>query len=178
MKQWLTDLAGRGEIRQRFLISISSSKAALCSRRYPFAQAAVAIFWEIVLANPAIVSIETDINGLVAGGTKRRPIVFIGGLKTVCLTSRTDAGRERSGQASPTASRATEHLTTARGETGAGMEFTTIAVAILSSATPAAANDICSGGNRAERRVTCVVDGDTIWQVAARAQVFRSALHS
>jgi endonuclease YncB( thermonuclease family) len=57
-----------------------------------------------------------------------------------------------------------EHPTTERGETGAGVKFrTTIAVAILSLATPAAAIDICSGGNRAERRVTCVVDGDTIW---------------
>jgi endonuclease YncB( thermonuclease family) len=28
----------------------------------------------------------------------------------------------------------------------------------------AMAIDICNGGNRAERKVTCVVDGDTIWQ--------------
>jgi endonuclease YncB( thermonuclease family) len=28
----------------------------------------------------------------------------------------------------------------------------------------AAAIDTCSGGNRAARKVTCVVDGDTIWQ--------------
>ncbi|KQQ37202.1 hypothetical protein ASG19_12750 [Rhizobium sp. Leaf306] len=41
---------------------------------------------------------------------------------------------------------------------------TTIAVVILSLATPAAAIDICTGGNRAKRKVTCVVDGDTIWQ--------------
>ena len=39
--------------RQRFLVSISSSEAALCSRRDSFAQAAVTIFWEIVLATPA-----------------------------------------------------------------------------------------------------------------------------
>jgi endonuclease YncB( thermonuclease family) len=37
-------------------------------------------------------------------------------------------------------------------------------IAIICLATPAAAIDICKGGNRAERRVTCVVDGDTIWQ--------------
>ncbi|NSY17286.1 thermonuclease family protein [Neorhizobium sp. AL 9.2.2] len=45
------------------------------------------------------------------------------------------------------------------------MRFTTVTtIAILSWATPAGAIDICKGGNRAERRVTCVVDGDTLWQ--------------
>jgi endonuclease YncB( thermonuclease family) len=38
------------------------------------------------------------------------------------------------------------------------------AIAILALATPAAAIEICTGENRAERKVTCVVDGDTIWQ--------------
>jgi endonuclease YncB( thermonuclease family) len=38
----------------------------------------------------------------------------------------------------------------------------TIALSLMSC--PAGAIDICSGGNRAERKVTCVVDGDTIWQ--------------
>lgn len=44
------------------------------------------------------------------------------------------------------------------------MKLTTAtALAILSAAMPAHAIDICMGGNRAERKVTCVVDGDTIW---------------
>ena len=29
---------------------------------------------------------------------------------------------------------------------------------------PAAAIDLCHGGNRAERKLTCIVDGDTGWQ--------------
>jgi endonuclease YncB( thermonuclease family) len=42
--------------------------------------------------------------------------------------------------------------------------ITAAAIGIAIMATPATAIDICSGGNRAERKVTCVVDGDTIWQ--------------
>ncbi|KQQ73795.1 hypothetical protein ASF70_08320 [Rhizobium sp. Leaf321] len=37
-----------------------------------------------------------------------------------------------------------------------------LAIALISQ--PVYAIDICSGGNRAARKVTCVVDGDTIWQ--------------
>jgi endonuclease YncB( thermonuclease family) len=43
-------------------------------------------------------------------------------------------------------------------------------VAVLMAA-PAMATDICSGGNRAERRVTCVVDGDTIWQSGVKMRL-------
>ena len=40
-----------------------------------------------------------------------------------------------------------------------------LAALVLAFAADAAhAIDICSGGNRAARKVTCVVDGDTIWQ--------------
>jgi endonuclease YncB( thermonuclease family) len=35
----------------------------------------------------------------------------------------------------------------------------------------AAAIDICSGGNRAARKVTCVVDGDTIWQAGVKMRL-------
>jgi endonuclease YncB( thermonuclease family) len=44
------------------------------------------------------------------------------------------------------------------------MKSITAAVGIALITTPTLAIDICSGGNRAERKVTCVVDGDTIWQ--------------
>ncbi|WP_158032200.1 thermonuclease family protein [Rhizobium rhizosphaerae] len=39
-----------------------------------------------------------------------------------------------------------------------------IAISMLLIARCAGAVEICSGGHRAERKVTCVVDGDTIWQ--------------
>jgi endonuclease YncB( thermonuclease family) len=39
-----------------------------------------------------------------------------------------------------------------------------IGLAVTLAAGPASAIDICSGENRAARKVTCVVDGDTIWQ--------------
>lgn len=39
-----------------------------------------------------------------------------------------------------------------------------IAIGVLLVARCAGAVEICSGGHRAERKVTCVVDGDTIWQ--------------
>jgi endonuclease YncB( thermonuclease family) len=45
------------------------------------------------------------------------------------------------------------------------------AIAIAITATPAAAIDICSGGNRAERKITCVVDGDTIWQNSVKMRL-------
>lgn len=35
---------------------------------------------------------------------------------------------------------------------------------MLMVATPCAAIDICSGGSRAARMVTCLVDGDTGWE--------------
>ncbi|WP_165931946.1 thermonuclease family protein [Neorhizobium sp. JUb45] len=38
------------------------------------------------------------------------------------------------------------------------------AAMLMAATTPAMAIDTCSGGNRAARKVTCVVDGDTIWQ--------------
>lgn len=45
------------------------------------------------------------------------------------------------------------------------MNIRTIAlVALLLSPHHADAIEMCSGGNRAERGVTCIVDGDTIWQ--------------
>ena len=31
--------------------------------------------------------------------------------------------------------------------------------------------DICSGGNRAARKVTCIVDGDTIWQEGVKMRL-------
>lgn len=37
-------------------------------------------------------------------------------------------------------------------------------LALLLSTTGAAAFDICSGGNRAANKATCLVDGDTGWQ--------------
>jgi endonuclease YncB( thermonuclease family) len=44
------------------------------------------------------------------------------------------------------------------------MKAITAAVGITLITTPTLAIDFCSGGNRAERKVTCIVDGDTIWQ--------------
>jgi micrococcal nuclease len=38
------------------------------------------------------------------------------------------------------------------------------AVLLAAGAMPVHAIDICSGGNRAARKVTCVYDGDTGWQ--------------
>lgn len=35
--------------------------------------------------------------------------------------------------------------------------------ALMAMSTPALAIDECSGGNRAARKLSCVVDGDTIW---------------
>lgn len=35
--------------------------------------------------------------------------------------------------------------------------------ALMAISTPALAIDECSGGNRAARKLSCVVDGDTIW---------------
>ena len=37
-------------------------------------------------------------------------------------------------------------------------------VALLAVPSAAEAIEMCSGGNRAERGVTCLVDGDTFWQ--------------
>lgn len=37
--------------------------------------------------------------------------------------------------------------------------------------TPAHAIDLCKGGKRAERKVTCVVDGDTIWQDGVKSRL-------
>jgi endonuclease YncB( thermonuclease family) len=48
--------------------------------------------------------------------------------------------------------------------TAAFKEFTSAIVCIAVMATPTAAIDVCAGGNRAERKVTCVMDGETIWQ--------------
>lgn len=39
-----------------------------------------------------------------------------------------------------------------------------IGLSVALAPVAASAIDICSGGNRAARKVTCVVDGDTIWQ--------------
>lgn len=38
-------------------------------------------------------------------------------------------------------------------------------------ATPSAAIDICSGGDRAARRMTCLVDGDTGWEQGVKWRV-------
>lgn len=38
------------------------------------------------------------------------------------------------------------------------------AAALVAASTPAMAIDMCSGGNRAARKVTCLVDADTLWQ--------------
>jgi micrococcal nuclease len=38
-----------------------------------------------------------------------------------------------------------------------------ISIAAVLAASPAFSIGSCSGGNRAARQVTCVVDGDTIW---------------
>jgi micrococcal nuclease len=43
-----------------------------------------------------------------------------------------------------------------------------IALAVALAGTPAGAIDICSGGNRAARGVTCIVDGDTGWEQGAK----------
>jgi hypothetical protein len=47
------------------------------------------------------------------------------------------------------------------------------ALAVLLGFLPkdAAAIDTCSGGNRAARKVTCVVDGDTIWQAGVKMRL-------
>ncbi len=47
------------------------------------------------------------------------------------------------------------------------------ALAIVLGGIPAkaVAIDICSGGNRAARKVTCVVDGDTIWQSGVKMRL-------
>jgi endonuclease YncB( thermonuclease family) len=44
--------------------------------------------------------------------------------------------------------------------------FGKYALIMVLAALPARAMaiEICTGGNRAERKVTCIVDGDTIWQ--------------
>jgi endonuclease YncB( thermonuclease family) len=49
--------------------------------------------------------------------------------------------------------------------------ITAAAIGMAIMATPAAAIDICTGGNRAERKVTCVVDGDTIWQEGVKMRL-------
>ncbi|TCM54955.1 endonuclease YncB(thermonuclease family) [Rhizobium sp. PP-F2F-G48] len=36
---------------------------------------------------------------------------------------------------------------------------------------PAHAIDLCKGGKRAERKATCVVDGDTIWQQGVKMRL-------
>ena len=49
--------------------------------------------------------------------------------------------------------------------------FATIAACLWAAMpTPAKASEwpVCSGGNRAARHVTCVVDGDTWWQDGAK----------
>ncbi|WP_258158976.1 hypothetical protein [Rhizobium sp. TH2] len=38
------------------------------------------------------------------------------------------------------------------------------AVLVAAVAMPVRAIDVCSGGNRAARKVTCIYDGDTGWQ--------------
>lgn len=44
-------------------------------------------------------------------------------------------------------------------------------LAIISFVNPVAAIELCRGGNRAERKVTCIVDGDTIWQNGAKMRL-------
>lgn len=41
---------------------------------------------------------------------------------------------------------------------------TSIALALFCSTIPAQALEVCSGGNRAARKLTCIVDGDTGWE--------------
>lgn len=44
------------------------------------------------------------------------------------------------------------------------MKLAALAITLTLMATPALAIDICSGRDRAERKVTCIVDGDTGWE--------------
>jgi endonuclease YncB( thermonuclease family) len=43
-----------------------------------------------------------------------------------------------------------------------------ILIALTTLSGPAYAIDICSGGNRAARKVTCLVDGDTGWHAGVK----------
>lgn len=51
------------------------------------------------------------------------------------------------------------------------MNTSVLIVAIALASSPAHAVEICRGGNRAERKVTCVVDGDTIWQAGVKMRL-------
>lgn len=44
------------------------------------------------------------------------------------------------------------------------MRIPLAAAVLMSITTPAFATDECTGGNRAARSVTCIVDGDTGWE--------------
>lgn len=44
------------------------------------------------------------------------------------------------------------------------MKALLLAIGMAIMATPSAAIELCSGGDRAARRVTCLVDGDTGWE--------------
>lgn len=41
----------------------------------------------------------------------------------------------------------------------------------LTAPRPAHAIELCKGGKRAERKVTCIVDGDTIWQAGNKLRL-------
>ena len=47
----------------------------------------------------------------------------------------------------------------------------TVGLAISVIASPSFAVEECHGGNRAARNVTCVVDGDTIWQSGVKMRL-------
>jgi endonuclease YncB( thermonuclease family) len=49
--------------------------------------------------------------------------------------------------------------------------FGVLALLIVVIPLPAYAIDLCKGGRRAERKVTCVVDGDTIWQQGVKMRL-------
>lgn len=44
------------------------------------------------------------------------------------------------------------------------MRLTILAVVLFAASNHAHAIEMCSGGNRAERKLTCLVDGDTGWE--------------
>lgn len=43
-----------------------------------------------------------------------------------------------------------------------------VAICCLTAANPALALPVCEGGNRAERKLTCIVDGDTGWEAGVK----------
>lgn len=51
------------------------------------------------------------------------------------------------------------------------MKASAIALSVMLACGSAHAIEICSGGNRAARKFTCVVDGDTVWQEGVKMRL-------